>query len=128
MSSINLLSDDKDDLELNNGAFAGNNLNDIMQINHPCSFVFVMSSDEYQSYGILKGDYVVVRRDALPQSQDLVVIKYQGKFVLRHYAHPSEYLQKRADVKLYVPYDDKGRALFEMFGVISCTFRKMRRT
>ena len=47
MSSINLLSDDKDDLELNNGAFAGNNLNDITQINHPCSFVFVMSSDEY---------------------------------------------------------------------------------
>lgn len=53
--------------------------------------------------------------------------KYEGKFVLRHYAYPSEFLTKRANDELFVPYDQHGNALFELFRVISTVFRKMHR-
>ena len=58
----------EDQTELNLGLIKGQNLNQVLSLNLPSSFVFKMGSHSNCALGINKGDFVVVRRDIIPES------------------------------------------------------------
>ena len=85
---------DEEQAELSLGLVKGQNLNQVLSLNLPSSFVFKMGSHRNRALGINKGDFVVVRRDIIPESGQLVLVKAQGKFVLRTYVFPGTHEPK----------------------------------
>ncbi|MCK0526595.1 S24 family peptidase [Anaerobiospirillum sp. NML120449] len=112
--------------ELHPGEVKEIDLNEIFTVGQPGSFIFAMSSDSMKEAGICKGDYVVVRRDLIPDSGQLVVIRSRGRFAIRYFCYPHEYEHKENQDGV-VPYGPMGQAEFEVFGVVATVFRKMRR-
>lgn len=122
----------EDQTELNLGLIKGQNLNQVLSLNLPSSFVFKMGSHSNCALGINKGDFVVVRRDIIPESGQLVLVKTQGKFVLRTYAFPGSHEKQPRDTdfssgRSYVTYLPDGTPEFELFGVVTAIFRKLGR-
>ena len=98
--------------ELNLGLIKGQNLNQVLSLNLPSSFV--------------------VRRDIIPESGQLVLVKTQGKFVLRTYVFPGSHEDQPRDTdfsagRKYVTYLPNGAPEFELFGVVTAIFRKLGR-
>ena len=139
---------DEDQAELSLGPIKGQDLNQVLRLDLPSSFVFKMGSHGNRALGINKGDYVVVRRDIIPESGQLVLVKAQGKFVLRTYVFPGTHEQnasgeekvsdaentsdedKASDFNAgshYVTYRPDGTPEFELFGVVTAIFRKLVR-
>lgn len=83
MQSYYELPEDDPTAELAAGLIKGQDLNHILSLDLPSSFIFKMGSAQYREQGICPGDFVVVRRDIIPESGQLVLVKYRGKFVLR---------------------------------------------
>ena len=83
MQSYYELPEDDPTAELAAGLIKGQDLNHILSLDLPSSFIFKMGSAQYCEQGICPGDFVVVRRDIIPESGQLVLVKYRGKFVLR---------------------------------------------
>ena len=83
MQSYYELPEDDPTAELAAGLIKGQDLNHILSLDLPSSFIFKMGSAQYREQGICPGDFVVVRRDIIPESGQLILVKYRGKFVLR---------------------------------------------
>lgn len=83
MQSYYELPEDDPTAELAAGLIKGQDLNHILSLDLPSSFIFKIGSAHYCEQGICPGDFVVVRRDIIPESGQLVLVKYRDKFVLR---------------------------------------------
>lgn len=128
-----LLGDGKDNHELElllaeHSKLKEIDLNEVLNLDQPSTFIFTMGADNLVEEGIYPGDYIVVRRDVIPEPNMLIVAKVKGKFVIRHFAYQDQaYNFARDNVPNYVEYSPDGRPLFDLFGVVSGVFRKLRR-
>lgn len=73
--------------QLTCGPIKGQNLNHVLSLDLPSSFIFTMSSARYRQLGICAGDLVVVRRDLIPERGQLVLVKTHGKFMLQTFVY-----------------------------------------
>lgn len=114
-----------DELLTTEGEVKAIDLNEVLHINAPYSFVFRMGSDSFKDEGIFKGDFVVIRRDIIAEPGQIVAVKVGGKFSLRKFAYYEESVTKhKQGLDEYVRYHDNGTPDFEIFGVVSSVFRK----
>lgn len=154
MFSYYELSEDDPTAQLSCGPIKGQNLNHVLSLDLPSSFIFTVNSKRYHQLGICTGDFVVVRRDLIPDSGQLVLVKIHGKFVLRTfgYAGAAPYVGSNSGsgsesgpepersaasadadavavgtVPEYVHYGPDGTPDFELFGVVAAVFRKLGR-
>ncbi len=116
--------DDNDALTAD-GEVKAIDLNEVLHVNAPYSFVFRMGSDSFKDEGIFKGDFVVIRRDIIAEPGQIVAVKVGGKFSLRKFAYYEESKTKHQQGHSeYVRYHYNGTPDFEIFGVVSSVFRK----
>lgn len=155
MQSYYELPEEDPTAELAAGLIKGQDLNHILSLDLPSSFIFKMGSAQYREQGICPGDFVVVRRDIIPESGQLVLVKYRGKFVLRTFVFarapsspaasthaPGSPADSRSAARTHtggapatsapaereVAYRPDGSPEFELFGVVTAIFRKLGRS
>ena len=120
-----LYQEEKDDPINGDSEVKGIDLNEVLDLNAPYSFVFRMGSDSFKDEGIFKGDFLVIRRDIIAEPGQIVAVKVNGKFSLRKFAFFEDAMLKHEQgLNNYVSYFDDGRPNFEIFGVVSSVFRK----
>lgn len=89
----NLFSSElESDLTLVSSSTKGFDVGLFLRCASPASYIFEISSDGYRHLGLLKGDYVVIKRDVLPEPEHIVVAAIDGKFRLGYFAGKENYL------------------------------------
>ncbi len=104
--------------ELSEGIFDGQDLNAFLNLDAPSTFVFEMTSQAMSDLGIRKGDFVVIKRGALPGSDSLVAVIMNKRFYLKRFAdllHQEEF----ADSKINL-----GKSEASLYGVVIGVFRR----
>lgn len=80
------------DLILISSSVEGFDVGLFLKCSSPASYIFEISNDNYRHLGLLKGDYVVIKRDIMPEAQHIVLAAIDGKFRLGYFAGSENYL------------------------------------
>lgn len=100
------------------------NLDSVLDLDNPAVFLFKVGTDAFVDNEIHKEDILVIKRDVLIESKDLVVVSINDSFYLREYVQAKRPFLKVANNKYPIIFLDDKSYDITLIGKVTYLIRK----